>query len=119
MAGCMGSSVAPQTRVNFRRVVHNFFTFCAARGYAPNNPVTQSFQAQGAAKDDWDSHGPARRKRCSPHVPAAILPAVAIGMFAGLRTSEIMRLDWSSIDLDRRLHRGCRRKEPRLPSAGW
>ena len=31
-----------------------------------------------------------------------ILPAVAIGLFAGLRASEIARLDWSSIDLDRR-----------------
>ena len=28
-----GLPVAPQTRANFRRVVHNFFAFCAARGY--------------------------------------------------------------------------------------
>ena len=34
---------------------------------------------------------------CQPE----ILPSVAIGMFAGLRASEIGRLDWSDIDVDR------------------
>ena len=33
--------------------------------------------------------------------PPEILPAIAIGMFGGLRASEIARLDWSDINLDR------------------
>ena len=83
-----GLVVGPQTRTNFRRVIHNFFAFCAARGYCAGNPVTQ-----------------ASKPRCRPRTigiltveqtrallkacPESILPAVAIGMFAGLRASEI------------------------------
>lgn len=34
------------------------------------------------------------------HSPAEILPALAVGLFAGLRRSEISRLDWSDIDFE-------------------
>ena len=86
--------------MNFRRVVHNFFTFCVARGYAPNNPVTQASKPKVPPRTIGIlsvSEARALLGAC----PESILPAVAIGAFAGLRTSEIMRLDWSSIDLGR------------------
>ena len=34
--------------------------------------------------------------------PAAIVPAVAVGLFAGLRAAEIGRLDWTDIDFGHR-----------------
>ena len=39
-----------------------------------------------------------------------VLPAVAVGLFAGLRVSEVMRLDWSSVDLGRGLIEVAARK---------
>jgi integrase len=35
--------------------------------------------------------------------PAALIPVLAIGAFAGLRAAEIARLDWSAVDLGRRI----------------
>lgn len=95
-----GLVVGPQTRTNFRRVIHNFFAFCAARGYCAGNPVTQASKPKVPPRTIGIltvEQTRALLKAC----PESILPAVAIGMFAGLRASEIMRLDWSSIDLDR------------------
>jgi len=91
----------PQSRVNYRRVIHNFFTFCAARGYSQGNPVTQASKVKVPPKEIGIltlEQAQALLEAC----PREILPAVAIGMFAGLRASEIARLDWRSIDLDRR-----------------
>ena len=63
-----GLIVAPQTRTNYRRVVHNFFSFCTTRGYCTGNPVAQASQGQGAAKGDWHSQLWTRRVFCSPRV---------------------------------------------------
>ena len=96
-----GLVAGPQTRLNFRRILHNFFGFCATRGYCQSNPVAQASKPKvpprtiGILTVDQSK---ALLSACSE----AILPAVAIGMFAGLRAAEIARLDWSSIDLERR-----------------
>jgi integrase len=37
-----------------------------------------------------------------------IIPFFAIGMFAGLRVDEIMKLDWKHINLVNRRLKGCR-----------
>jgi integrase len=95
-----GLPVAPQTRVNFRRVIHNFFTFCVARGYCTGNPVTQASKPKVPPKAIGIltvEQSEALLQAC----PGVILPAVAIGLFAGLRREEIARLDWRSIDLGR------------------
>ena len=35
--------------------------------------------------------------------PADLVPVLAIGAFAGLRTSELLRLEWNEVDLERGL----------------
>jgi integrase len=92
---------APQTRVNYRRVIHNFFSFCAARGYCAGNPVTQASKVKVPPKE-IGILSPGEAQALLSGCPKEILPAVAIGMFAGLRREEIARLDWRSIDLDRK-----------------
>ena len=91
---------APQTKVNYRRVVHQLFAFCAARGYAPSNPVAQASKVKVPPKE-IGILSPGQAQALLSGCPKEILPAVAIGMFAGLRREEIARLDWRSIDLDR------------------
>jgi integrase len=96
-----GLVAGPQTRLNFRRILHNFFGFCAARGYCPSNPVSQASKPKVPPRTIGIlsvHEAQALLSAC----PEAILPAVAIGMFAGLRASEIARLDWRAIDLGRR-----------------
>ena len=109
-----GLPVAPQTRANFRRVVHSFFAFCAARGYCAGNPVAGASKPKVPPKTIGIltvEQSQALLEAC----PGVILPAVAIGLFAGLRREEIARLDWRSIDLDRRFI-GCRREVQDCPA---
>ena len=42
---------------------------------------------------------PAEMARLLAHAPEDTLPFLAIGAFAGLRHAEILRLDWSEVDL--------------------
>jgi integrase len=35
--------------------------------------------------------------------PSRLVPMLAISAFAGIRSAEIARLDWSAVDLDRRI----------------
>jgi integrase len=89
----------PQSKTNFRRAVHNLFSWCVARGYATSNPVTQAAKVKIPPRTIGVlSVSEARRLLMACH--ACLLPAVAIGMFAGLRREEIARLDWREINLD-------------------
>ena len=96
-----GLACAPQTRVNFRRIIHNLFAFCLGRDYCASNPVARATKVKVPPKAIGIlsvSEAQALLQACPP----SILPAAAIGLFGGLRASEIARLDWHSIDLDRR-----------------
>jgi integrase len=79
--------------------MHNLFAWCVARGYAASNPVTQAAKVKvPAGTIGILSVNEARRLLLACH--DSILPAVAIGLFAGLRASEIGRLDWTEVSLE-------------------
>src|SRR4030095_8012571 len=90
--------VSPLTRNNYRQRTALAFNFAIGRGYATSNP------AEGAAKAKVGSDHPgilsvneAARLLEAAAAPD-VLPYIAIGLFAGLRTAELERLDWSEID---------------------
>jgi hypothetical protein len=95
-----GLAVAPQTRVNYRRVVHNLFAFAVARGYATGNPVSKASKPKVTPGEIGVLSVEQTRALLQACDPAIIAP-VAIGAFAGLRRAEIERLDWRQIDLGR------------------
>jgi integrase len=90
--------VAPLTRNNFRRVLVTAFNFAQARGYSAQNP------AESTAKAKQESPHPGilsvqQAANLLTQADARIVPAVALGLFAGLRPeSEGPYLDWSQID---------------------
>ncbi len=93
-----GLGLAGQTRNNFRRVLHAFFKFAVVRGYATENAVAKTTRAKvvrGAPK----IFSPAQMQVVLEKAPYDFVPYLAIGGFAGLRSAEIERLDWSEIDL--------------------
>ena len=93
-----GLGLAGQTRNNFRRVLHAFFKFAVVRGYATENAVAKTTRAKvvrGAPK----IFSPAQMQVVLEKAPFDFVPYLAIGGFAGLRSAEIERLDWSEIDL--------------------
>ncbi len=99
-AWIFGIKNAAQSKDKHRRLLHNFFNYCVGRGYTEENPVARAARVRVLRK---------RPGILSPADTAALLavatdeivPALAIGFFAGLRTAEIERLDWREIDLRR------------------
>ena len=97
-----GLDVAGQTRNNFRRVLHVFFEFGKVRGYATHNPVTGTAKAK-VVRGTPEIFTPEQMRTVLEKAPADFVPYLAIGAFAGLRSAELERLDWSEIDLAGRL----------------
>jgi integrase len=97
-----GRPVSPTTRNNFRRILNVAFNFARNCGYCIENPVTKSAKAKvveaaaGILTVDELS-------RLLKSADDELVPAIAIGAFAGLRRAEIERLDWKEINLQSRL----------------
>lgn len=98
-----GLDAAAQTKVNFRRVLHSVFAYAATHKMRPDNPV------QGAMRPKVTRAGVGILSvvEASALLAAAaaperveILPAVAIGLFGGVRDAEIKRLDWLAVNFD-------------------
>lgn len=114
--------LSPQSRNNFRTVLHALFAYAEDRGYTALNPVAKTAKAKlvdkapdiftpqeaqalleaalPAPPPDQDAKADADATKPWLGNPD-IIPALAIGLFAGLRQAEIERLDWNEVDLGR------------------
>jgi integrase len=99
-AWIFGLKNSAQSKDKHRRLLHNFFAYCHGRGYADENPVARAAKVKVIRKAPGIL-SPADAAAFLAACPAEIVPAMAIGFFAGLRTAEIARLDWQQIDLKR------------------
>ncbi len=119
-----GLDVSGRTRNNYRMAIISLFRFAVAQSYIPKDHL------------DADKIASAKKRTgaieiFTPNEIAAFLAGaddetrafVAIGAFAGLRSSEIERMDWSHVDLQRNhitvhAHKGTaqRRLVPILPN---
>lgn len=95
------SDWSARTRVNYLVTLSTLFTFAMDRDYCPSNPAAKierpilEDRPPGIlkVKEVRALLGAALR-----HEPAMV-PALAIGLFSGLRRSELCALDWSEIKL--------------------
>jgi integrase len=94
---------APKSRANFRANVGVLFSYAERRRVIDSNPILRT------ARPKLPDNPPEifRVDELSTLLSAAtrlfpdVLPMLAIGAFAGLRESEIKRLDWHDVDLRR------------------
>jgi integrase len=93
-----GLGLSQASRNNFRTVAHGFFSFAIARGYRTDNPVAGTAKAKIVRRAP-EIFTPAELRALLGAADGRIVPALAIGAFAGLRSAEIDRLDWSEVDL--------------------
>ena len=112
--------LSPQSRNNFRTVLHALFSYAEDRGYCAFNPVAKTAKAklvdkapeiftpaeaqallEAALPDPLPEQGAIPDKAGQWLGNPDITPALAIGLFAGLRQAEIDRLDWNEVDLGR------------------
>jgi integrase len=96
-------AVGAVSRNNVKRLLGVLFSFAVKRRYTLKNPAAET----GRATITQDKPGILTLPEARALVKAAppdILPAIAIGLFAGLRPeAEVWRLTWAQIDLKERL----------------
>jgi len=99
-----GLKLSPQSYRNYRTVLGTMFEFAVARGYAAENPV-DGVEKLKVRNGDVEIYSPVEIARlleaARVHHPD-FLPCLAIGAFAGLRSAELERIEWSDIDFTSR-----------------
>jgi integrase len=94
-------TVSPRSRNNFRQVIGTLLKFGQVRGYVANDHA-------GIGAVEKSSHTQAEVAVFTPDQIGTLLssakqelvPALALGAFAGVRPEEIKRLDWADVNLD-------------------
>jgi len=94
-----GEPIAPKTWRNYRTQLVMLFKQCIAWGYCESNPATLT-QSPQKADTAITVLSPNEAAALIANASDAIRPAIAIGLFAGCRVSEIQRLDWAEVNLE-------------------
>ncbi|WP_395741727.1 tyrosine-type recombinase/integrase [Prosthecobacter sp.] len=97
----LAKPVSALTRNNFRRVLVVAFNHAKFRSYCLENPVVGTAKAREIETPVGILSVP-EISRLLQHAPAQLKAFLVIGAFAGLRRSEIIRLDWSNVDIEER-----------------
>jgi integrase len=97
--------VAPGTRNSMLRCIKVFFSFARSRNYLPEDRSTaaDSVRLVKNVSDDVTVFTPQQMETILHNAPPRLIPILAIGAFSGIRVAELNRLDWSAVDLDRRI----------------
>lgn len=96
-----GLRLSPQSARNFQTVLGTFFRFAETRGYIPrkSNPLDETERVRARNGDAVEIYTPSELARMLASVDPAALPALALAAFAGVRTAELLRLDWQAVDI--------------------
>jgi integrase len=92
-----GLPLSPQSKINFRRVLGNLFSYAVRAGNVEVNPVTAT-NAPKTRRKKAIILTPEEVAQVLTASPAAVLPAQALMVFCGVRNREMFRLDWSAVD---------------------
>jgi integrase len=93
------AEVGSQTKCHYRQALHQVFEHAIKLKAAPSNPVKDAMKPK-VVKAEVGILTPTQLFKLLKHADDDTLPGLAISFFAGLRRSEIEKLDWSEIDLD-------------------
>ena len=94
-----GKPVTNRTRKNCLRIVASLYHFAGKRRYIPPALVedVRGIEAPKAVSGEAAIWTPKEMRALLAAAKPYLIPALAIGGFAGLRTAEIARLDWKDI----------------------
>lgn len=94
---------APRSIRNLRSAAATLFRFAEARCYIGKgeNPATATEKINAKNGDDIEIYSPDEIARLLDKADESIKPALAIQAFTGIRTAELMRLDWQAVKFDR------------------
>jgi integrase len=95
--------VSPRSKNNARATVGALFRFCKERGWLPRDhdgvSLVPKFKEQ---PHDIEIFTPGEMAQFLRYARPEVVPFLAIGAFAGLRSAEVERLDWTEVRLAER-----------------
>jgi len=92
--------LSPQSINNFRARLAALFSYAEKRNHIERNPVSAIDKVK-LVDAPPEILTPDQLQKALDACPADLLPCIALGAFAGLRTAELLRLEWHDIDLKR------------------
>lgn len=98
-----GMKAAPRSVKNFRAAASGLFKYAEARGYIAKgeNPVAGTERIKIRNSEPIAIYSPAELRRLLHAAKDSFKPVIALQAFAGLRSAEVMRLDWRDVKLAR------------------
>lgn len=94
---------APRTQNNERRLIATLFKYAVKRGYLPKDHDEMSgVEKADDSGTDIEVFTPDELRKLLQLARPEMVPYLAIAAFAGLRSAEINRLDWSEVNLAER-----------------
>jgi integrase len=103
----VAANVGPRRRDNVRDAIVELFRFARRRGYLPEEKRSAAEKIKKIKPGhDVSTWTPAEARLLLETVDDVWIPVEAIGLFAGLRRSEIWRLDWSAFKWEARDRHG-------------
>ncbi len=88
--------VGPVTRNNFRRLLKLCLNYAIRKKWLAENPA-RYIEIATVPDEDVEALTADECAALLWHARPALLPVFAIGMFAGIRPAEVLRLDWSHV----------------------
>ena len=93
--------VTNRTRNNFRLCIQTLFSYAKSQEYLPADWNDMDSVPVWKVKDEEvEIFTPEEMSILLANAPDNLIPFLTIGGFAGLRSAEIERLDWSKVDLE-------------------
>ena len=90
----------PKTRKHYHDAVRCLVSWCRDKRLLPDS-FKLGFKAPKVKRGRIEIFSPEEMAVLLAHAPRSLLPILALGGFAGLRTSECLKLEWRDIDFTR------------------
>ena len=90
--------LGPTSKNNYQLRLSTLFNYGIRRNYLSANPVSPIERIK-VVDQPPEIFRPEELQALLNTAPADLVPMLVIGAFAGLRTAELLRLDWSDVDL--------------------
>jgi integrase len=98
-----------KTRANYLRDLGILFNFALSRRWTTENPCA-FIEKPSELEREVSALTPEEASRLLAACPDAFLPGVCLKLFAGLRTSELLSLDWSEVSASEIVIKGAKAK---------
>ena len=99
-----GLEVTGRTKINHLRLITSLFKFAIKRRYLAKDSLDEVEAVEKPEEDQTEIQifSPSELKRILSAARPELIPWLAIAAFAGLRSAELQRLDWSEVNLTER-----------------